>query len=136
MPDAAGAAPLRRVSRCSLRPGLGVWTAIRGGLLPDERLLSSAQRLRSDWLLALGALVSLLAWRRLRSLAPGRRGRRQLAGQAAADRADRRLLLSRLDHELKNPLTAMRAAAANVAASAPGADRTRRCAASRRRCCG
>ena len=96
--------------------------------------------LRSDWLLALGLLVSVL----LRGAArPSRRARdarwrRRLAEQAAAAAQDRRLLLmARLDHELKNPLTAMRAAAgqrpARRAGLRPG---RRRCAASRRRCCG
>jgi two-component system OmpR family sensor kinase len=50
-------------------------------------------------------------------------GRRLLREQAAAHARDRRLLLSRLDHELKNPLTAMRAATANVSAGGPGVDR-------------
>jgi two-component system OmpR family sensor kinase len=44
------------------------------------------------------------------------RGRLRARGEEAAQ--ERRLLLSRLDHELKNPLTAMRAATANVAATA------------------
>jgi len=45
--------------------------------------------------------------------------RRTDALRRAAAR-DRQLLMSRLDHELKNPLTAMRAAIANVTAVGPG----------------
>lgn len=101
----------------------GCWLAARGGLLADERLLVSLSARRSDWLLAVGALLSLLAI----AAAAGatrrdRRWRCRLAGQRAASSRDRRLLLSRLDHELKNPLTAMRAATANVTAG-PGSGR-------------
>jgi two-component system OmpR family sensor kinase len=108
-----------------LAVGAGLWVAARAGWLPDERLLVGVSALRGDWLLAVGAVISLLACAAL-ALAAQRdaRGRRLLAEQAAAATRDRRLLLSRLDHELKNPLTAMRAAAANVAATGPGADRT------------
>jgi len=103
--------------------GLAAWTAIRAGLLPDERLTVSASALRSDWLLALGVLVSLPGVAALFLLRAGdARERRRLAEQAATAAQDRRLLLSRLDHELKNPLTAMRAALANVSASATGSD--------------
>lgn len=103
--------------------GLAAWTAIRTGLLPDERLTVSASALRSDWLLALGVLVSLPGVAALFLLrARDARERRRLADQAATAAQDRRLLLSRLDHELKNPLTAMRAALANVSASATGSD--------------
>jgi two-component system, OmpR family, sensor kinase len=97
--------------------GLGCWAAARTGLLPDERLLVSASALRGDWLLALGIAVSLLACAAL-ALRERRDAdwRRRMDEQAARSARERRLLLSRLDHELKNPLTAMRAAVANVAA--------------------
>jgi len=76
-----------------------------------------------DWVLAvggvLGAVVVLVL---VVALLRDRRGRRRLAEQAEATARDRRLLLSRLDHELKNPLTAMRAATANVSAG-PGEGR-------------
>ena len=76
-----------------------------------------------DWVLAvggvLGAVVVLVL---VVALLRDRRGRRWLAEQAEATARDRRLLLSRLDHELKNPLTAMRAATANVSAG-PGEGR-------------
>lgn len=89
----------------------------RAGRLPDERLFLSA--LPGDWALAVGTAVSVVAVVVL--LVAGQRDRRwrrrlRTRGEEAAQ--DRRLLLSRLDHELKNPLTAMRAATANVAAGA------------------
>jgi signal transduction histidine kinase len=97
--------------------GLACWVAARTGLLADERLLVSASALRGDWLLAAGIALSLVGCGALALL--GHRDavwRRRFAEQAAQSARERRLLLSRLDHELKNPLTAMRAAVANVAA--------------------
>jgi two-component system OmpR family sensor kinase len=103
--------------------GLAVWTAIRAGLLADQRLTVSLSALRSDWLLALGVVISLPFVAALFLLrARDARWRRRLDEQAASAAQDRRLLLSRLDHELKNPLTAMRAALANVSATATGSD--------------
>ena len=89
--------------------GAAAWTALRSGRSPDERIVVQLSALRSDWLLAVGALASavmcgVLVLRARRD----RRCRRQLAEQSAESARDRRLLLSRLDHELKNPLTAMR----------------------------
>jgi two-component system OmpR family sensor kinase len=106
-----------------LAAGIGFWAAARAGAIGDERLRVSASAFRGDWLLAAGALVSLLACAGL-AIAAGRdrRWRRRLDAQVAAHARDRRLLLSRLDHELKNPLTAMLAATANVSATLPGAD--------------
>jgi two-component system OmpR family sensor kinase len=103
--------------------GAVVWATIRLGALADPRLGVSLSALRSDWLLTPGLLVSLLACAAL-LLVGGRdtRWRRRLDEQSAAAAQDRRLLLSRLDHELKNPLTAMRAALANVSASPTGTD--------------
>ena len=99
------------------------WTAIRTGLLPDERLQISVSALRSDWLLAAGCLISLLGCAGvLVAVRRDARWRRRLDEQATAATLDRRLLLSPLDHELKNPLTAMRAALANVSAAGAGAD--------------
>jgi two-component system OmpR family sensor kinase len=116
--------PLRWVA--ALLPaaaGLAVWAAIRAGALADRRLTVSLSALRSDWLLALGVLVSLPLVAGLFLLrARDARWRRRLDEQTATATQDRRLLLSRLDHELKNPLTAMRAALANVSASATGSE--------------
>jgi signal transduction histidine kinase len=107
-----------------LAVGLGLWVAARAGALSNDRLLVSASAFRGDWLLAIGALVSLLACAALAIAARcDARARRQLREQAEDHARDRRLLLSRLDHELKNPLTAMRAAAANAAAAEADADR-------------
>jgi two-component system OmpR family sensor kinase len=89
----------------------------RAGRLPAQRWFLSA--LPGDWALAAGVAVSLVA---VVGVATGAlrdrtwRGRLRARGEEAAQ--ERRLLLSRLDHELKNPLTAMRAATANVAATA------------------
>jgi two-component system, OmpR family, sensor kinase len=121
--------PLRRVPLrwvLALLPvvaGAALEIAARTGGLPDERLRVSVSALRGDWLLAAGTVVSLLACAAL-ALAARRDalGRRRLAAAEAAQVRDRRLLLSRLDHELKNPLTAMRAASANVSAAGPGED--------------
>jgi signal transduction histidine kinase len=103
--------------------GAGFWAAARLGDLPDDRLRVSLSALRGDWLLAAGFLLSLVACAGL-AIAAGRdrTWRRRVDAQAAAYAHDRRLLLSRLDHELKNPLTAMLAATANVSATLPGAD--------------
>ena len=104
--------------------GAAAWTAIRSGLVPDERIAVDLSALRSDWLLVIGALVSAVCCGALLlQVRRDQRCRRQLAEQTAATARDRRLLLSRLDHELKNPLTAMRAALANVTAGADGPDR-------------
>jgi two-component system OmpR family sensor kinase len=106
-----------------LAAGVAAWSATRSGRLPDERVAVDLSALRSDWLLAVGALVSaaicsVLVLRSRRD----QRCRRMLEEQTAATARQRRLLLSRLDHELKNPLTAMRAALANVTAGADGSD--------------
>lgn len=90
------------------------------GQLGGERLLLSA--LSGDWVLVLGAAVTALVvlpvvvhlrWR----ARAARAAREQARASARAHEEDRHLLLSRLDHELKNPLTAMRVALANVRAA-------------------
>ena len=93
------------------------------GQVGGQRLLLSA--LSGDWALALGAaltvlvLVPVVVHLRWRSRAT-RASREQARAHARAAEEDRRLLLSRLDHELKNPLTAMRVALANVRAAVGG----------------
>lgn len=88
----------------------------RAGRLPDQRWFLSA--LPGDWALAAGAAVSLVAVVGVGVAAlRDRAGARRLAARGEEAAQERRLLLSRLDHELKNPLTAVRAATANVAAS-------------------
>jgi len=44
-----------------LAVGLGLWVAARAGVFSNDRLLVRASAFRGDWLLAIGALVSLLA---------------------------------------------------------------------------
>ena len=95
----------------------------RAGWSADRRLRVEVSALQGDWLLTAGAvltavLVLLLAARTRRDAAERRRT--DALRRAAA--RDRQLLMSRLDHELKNPLTAMRAAIANVTAVGPGAE--------------
>lgn len=88
----------------------------RAGRLPDQRWFLSA--LPGDWALAAGAAVSLVAVVGVGVAAlRDRAGARRLAARGEEAAQERRLLLSRLDHELKNPLTAVRAATANVAAA-------------------
>ncbi|SDN79071.1 Signal transduction histidine kinase [Klenkia soli] len=111
---------MRRVASWSLAllplvAGVVLAVLGRSGRLPGDRLFLSA--LPGDWALAAGVAVTVVAV--LGLLVAGgrdRRWRRRLAAVSASAAQDRRLLLSRLDHELKNPLTAMRAATANVAA--------------------
>ncbi len=68
-------------------------------------------------LVAAGVLVTLVVVAALLGRERFVRERRRSAAEAgAAAAADRRRLLMRLDHELKNPLTAMRAATANLTA--------------------
>ncbi|MQA34708.1 sensor histidine kinase [Modestobacter roseus] len=103
--------------------GIAAEIAAHTGTLGDPRVGVQGSALRSDWLLAAGLALSLLAGVVVAGAWERQRHRRQVVvDQAEAAAADRRLLLSRLDHELKNPLTAMRAAVANAAAAEPGAD--------------
>ena len=81
-------------------------------------------RLRADlgsWLALLGGLLSLLAltgvvvW-----VVAGRRLDRRLTEARQAQAEAHRRFLRRLDHELKNPLTAIRVGLANLAGTPPG----------------
>jgi signal transduction histidine kinase len=102
---------------------LALWTATRSGAWGQHRLLVSVSAYRGDWVLAGGGVLSALGCLVVAAgVRRDTRWRRRLTAQAAAAAADRRRLLARLDHELKNPLTAMRAAVANVAATQPGPD--------------
>jgi len=104
--------------------GLAIWIASRVGLLTNDRIEIRLSALRGDWFLALGVVLSVLACGALLLVRRrDARWRRRLEEQAAESARERRLLLSRLDHELKNPLTAMRAALANVSVGAPGPER-------------
>ena len=107
-----------------LAVALAIWIAFRTGVLADERIEIRISALRGDWFLAAGIALSALACGALLLVRQrDARWRRRLEEQAAESARERRLLLSRLDHELKNPLTAMRAALANVSVGAPGPER-------------
>jgi two-component system OmpR family sensor kinase len=102
--------------------GLGLVVAV---LLGSGRLENPILRLRVDLgtlavLIGLGLSAAVAA---LLALQEGLRrayhqGRAQARAQAAEER---RRFLRRLDHELKNPLTAIRAGLANLVANASGA---------------
>ena len=125
MPDRRSP-PIRRWGPALLPVLVGglLWVAARAGRMPDERVGLALSARLGDWWLALGILLSavLCGLAAVTARAQARR-RGALNEQAATAARDRRRLLSRLDHELKNPLTAMRAAVANVSGSDPGADR-------------
>ncbi len=93
---------------------LSVW-----GLLPDP-VVYLRFSLGVAWLI-IGGLLSLLALAGLAGLRWSQHtGRKRLAqSQSAAADAHRRFLL-RLDHELKNPLTALQVELANLEAMLPG----------------
>ena len=85
-----------------LRADLGTWLALLGGLL------------------SLLALTGVVTW-----AAAGRRLDRALTEARQAQAEAHRRFLRRLDHELKNPLTAIRIGLANLAGTPPGETRTR-----------
>lgn len=106
--------------------GIGWWLVRQGwasawvtdARYANPRLTLQAAGLLSNWLLAAGIALSLgclllmaIAWRGERQQG------RVLQEQQRQALAERRRLLQRLDHELKNPLTAMRAALANLLAT-------------------
>jgi len=111
----------------SLAPlGLGLLAALlwQAGVFPYPVL---ELHLRADvgtLLLLAGALLTLLA---LPAAVVGVHGARRRARDLDAIRVacadDRRRFLRRLDHELKNPLTALRAGLANLSALPAGAER-------------
>jgi signal transduction histidine kinase len=89
-----------------LRADLGTWLALLGGLL------------------SLLALTGVVVW-----AAAGRRLDRALTEARQAQAEVHRRFLHRLDHELKNPLTAIRVGLANLAETPPGDERNRTLAA-------
>jgi two-component system, OmpR family, sensor kinase len=121
-------------------PGLGIWVLV---LLPVIAGLAAYVILHAVYLpvkvpmlvfrtdlgsglAILGALISLplLAWSAAYRLA-NRRGERQIAAAQSDHTAERRRFLRRLDHELKNPLTGLRAALANLAGTEDPNERAR-----------
>ena len=85
-----------------LRADLGSWLALLGGLL------------------SLLALTSVVVW-----AAAGRRLDRALTEARQTQAEAHRRFLRRLDHELKNPLTAIRVGLANLAGTPPRDERDR-----------
>ncbi len=98
--------------------GVVVLVALRYGPLDNQRFSLRVGALLSDWLLLLGVVISLglgaglLIWRWR-----DRVNARRLSAQREQSATERRRFLQRLDHELKNPLTAMRAGLANLSSS-------------------
>lgn len=104
--------------------GAALAAAAVTGQLPDERVRVALSAQPHDWFLAAGAVPSAVGLVVLGLLARQEaRARRRAAELVAAAAEERRLLLSRLDHELKNPLTAMRAAVANLSSTRVSAGR-------------
>lgn len=101
----------------------GLWIQIRYQPLPLLVLRADT----GTWLYILGGLISALALLYLAGSQRMRwRSRKLIEGERAATDDARRRFLRRLDHELKNPLTALRAALANLSAeiTTPDGERT------------
>ncbi|WP_222710654.1 sensor histidine kinase [Quadrisphaera setariae] len=106
------------VALLPLAAGAALAAVAATGGLPDARVRVALSAQPHDWFLAAGAVPTVLALGVLALLA--RRdavAHRRAAELVSAAAEERRLLLSRLDHELKNPLTAMRAAVANLSST-------------------
>lgn len=105
---------------------LGVAAALlwQAGLFPNPVL---TLRLRADvgtLLLVLGTMLTLLGLpAAVVAVTAARRRDRDLEAAHSACTDDRRCFLQRLDHELKNPLTALRAGLANLASLPGGRER-------------
>ncbi|MGC9522032.1 MAG: sensor histidine kinase [Anaerolineae bacterium] len=111
----------------SLAPlGLGLLAALlwQAGFFPNP-VLTLRLRVDTGTLLLLGgaALTLFGLPAALMGIAAGRRRARNLEAARAACEDDRRRFLRRLDHELKNPLTALRAALANLTSLPDGPER-------------
>ena len=111
----------------SLAPlGLGLLAALlwQTGLLPGPVLELHLRADMGTLLLLTGALLTLLALPAAEvGMYAARLRARDLEAARAACAGDRRRFLRRLDHELKNPLTALRAGLANLSALPAGAER-------------
>jgi two-component system OmpR family sensor kinase len=96
--------------------GLALAAALQAGLWPNPILYLRAD---TGTLLALAGLFTSLLWASGAALwaRAGRRSAAALANERAAQAEAHRRFLRRLNHELKNPLTAIRAGLANLALS-------------------
>ncbi len=113
---------MRRTALIAALPALAALTLaalVVADLVPRPTLY-----LRAD--LATAALLAALVLAGLGLVAISAQRARDLAAWRAQERADddRRRFLRRLDHELKNPLMAVRAGLANLAAETPAASAT------------
>lgn len=114
---------MRRVALLGLLP-LGVALASAGAihLAPAAVPMLYLRADMGTWIVLVGLLLSCLIGIPLMIHARDERQRRcELDGAAARTAEDRRRLLQRFDHELKNPLTAIRAGAANLSGAPEGA---------------
>jgi two-component system OmpR family sensor kinase len=93
---------------------LGIGSAIGWGLLSTAAYQVYLRADLGSFLVALGLLLSAILGVILWVSNSWRQRQRQMAAEAAEER---RRFLRRLDHELKNPLTAMRAGLANLVES-------------------
>ncbi|HOG46790.1 MAG TPA: HAMP domain-containing sensor histidine kinase [Anaerolineae bacterium] len=95
--------------------GLALAVALQAGLAPNPILYARADAGTLLWLTGLAASLLWAGGLALWTLAARRAAEARTREQAASAEAHRRFV-RRLDHELKNPLTAIRAGLANVAA--------------------
>ena len=111
----------------SLAPlALGLLAALlwQADLFPDRVLTLHLRADVGHLLMLSGVLLTLLALPAAEvAMHAARRRARELEAARAAWADDRRRFLRRLDHELKNPLTALRAGLANLASLPDGPDR-------------
>ena len=108
--------------------GALLWALWRAGSLPGgtRRVGAELTAEPGDWALAAGALVTVLALVAVLRAARRRRRRDDALGEVESRSAgDRRRLVGRLDHELKNPLTAIRLALANLSGDDPRPEQRR-----------
>ena len=101
--------------------GLGLAALLAGGALPNPVFYLRADLAALAMLL--GTLASLLVALVLAVRAREARLRRAIEQTQTQAADDRRRFLRRLDHELKNPLTAIRAGLANLVSAPDGATR-------------
>ncbi len=93
--------------------GLGLGLVFANGLLPNPVLVLRADISALAQLCGLGMAIGLWGWFVVRDWGGGLRDHTRLETETRAAE-DRRRFLQRLDHELKNPLTAIQAGLANL----------------------
>lgn len=93
--------------------GLGLGLAFASGFLPNPVLVLRADLSALSQLCGLGLALGLWGWFVVRDWGLGMQDHTRLETETRAAE-DRRRFLQRLDHELKNPLTAIQAGLANL----------------------